>query len=142
MNIRNYESRATHLAWSTGSGSPAFMVLACLVVNFIALIVTVIINTTVVKDGHNDYNEGYVLLRVRNDSFTLTFQLRLVNHGSSAGSWLAVDTRRCCALSLLGPASDLLSDGVHYSHGCEHISGYHHYHDVQVSYPQIHHSKL
>jgi hypothetical protein len=93
MNIRNYESRATHLAWGTGSGSPAFMVLACLILNFIALIVTVIINTTVVEDGHNDYNEGYVPLRVSNDSFMLTFQLRLVDHDSSAGTWLAMDTR-------------------------------------------------
>lgn len=60
MNIRNYESRRTHQAWGTGSGSPAFMVLTCLVVNFIALIVTIVVNTTVVKDGSNDYGEGYV----------------------------------------------------------------------------------
>ena len=58
MNIRDYESRRTHLAWGTGSGSPAFMVLACLVVNFIALIVTVVVNLTVVKDGNNDYSPG------------------------------------------------------------------------------------
>ena len=58
MNLRNYESRATHQAWGTGSGSPAFMVLACLVVNFIALIVTIVVNTTVVRDGSNDYGEG------------------------------------------------------------------------------------
>lgn len=58
MNLRSYESRATHQAWGTGSGSPAFMVLACLVVNFIALIVTIVVNTTVVKDGSNDYGEG------------------------------------------------------------------------------------
>ena len=36
------------------------MVLTCLVVNFIALIVTIVVNTTVVKDGSNDYGEGYV----------------------------------------------------------------------------------
>lgn len=58
MNIRNYESRKTHQAWGTGSGSPAFMVLTCLVVNFIALIATIVVNTTVVKDGSNDYGEG------------------------------------------------------------------------------------
>jgi hypothetical protein len=58
MNIRNYESRGTHQAWGTGSGSPALMVLTCLVVNFIALIVTIVVNTTVVKDGSNDYGEG------------------------------------------------------------------------------------
>ena len=73
MNLRNYESRATHLAWGTGSGSPAFMVLACLVVNFIALIITIIINITVVNDGHNDYNEGCVPPRARNTLFMLTF---------------------------------------------------------------------
>lgn len=58
MNLRNYESRGTHLAWGTGSGSPAFMVLCCLVANFIALIVSVGINVSVVEDGHNDYSEG------------------------------------------------------------------------------------
>ena len=36
------------------------MVLTCLVVNFIALIVAIVVNSTVVKDGSNDYGEGYV----------------------------------------------------------------------------------
>ena len=58
MNIRNYESRQTHQAWGTGSGSPAFMVLTCLFVNFIALVVTIAINLTVNNDGNNDYGEG------------------------------------------------------------------------------------
>jgi hypothetical protein len=58
MDIRAWESRRTHQAWGTGSGSPAFMVLTCLVVNTIALIVTIIINLTVVNDGSNDYGEG------------------------------------------------------------------------------------
>jgi len=34
------------------------MVLACLVVNFIALIVGIIINLTVINDGPNDYSYG------------------------------------------------------------------------------------
>jgi hypothetical protein len=58
MNIRNYESRQTHQVWGTGSGSPALMVLTCLIVNFIALIVTIVINLTVINDGSNDYSEG------------------------------------------------------------------------------------
>jgi hypothetical protein len=58
INIRDWESRRTHQAWGTGSGSPALMVLACLVVNFIALIVGIIINLTVINDGPNDYSYG------------------------------------------------------------------------------------
>lgn len=58
MNIRNWESRRTHQAWGTGSGNPALMILSCLVVNIIALIVTIIVNTTVINDGSNDYGEG------------------------------------------------------------------------------------
>jgi len=74
MNLRNYESRGTHLAWGTGSGSPAFMILACLVVNFIALIVTIGINTTVVEDGHNDYSEGWASPEIC-DTFAATLML-------------------------------------------------------------------
>lgn len=58
MNIRDWESRRTHQAWGTGSGSPAFMVLACLVVNIVALIVTIVINLVVIKDGYNDFGYG------------------------------------------------------------------------------------
>lgn len=58
MNIRDWESRRTHQAWGTGSGSPAFMVLTCLVVNIIALIVTILFNLVVIKDGYNDYAGG------------------------------------------------------------------------------------
>jgi hypothetical protein len=58
LNIRKYESRRTHQAWGTGSGSPAFMVLTCLVANFITLIVTIIVIMTVVSDGYNDYSDG------------------------------------------------------------------------------------
>lgn len=58
MNLRDWESRRTHAAWGTGSGSPALMVLTCVVVNIIALIVTVVINVTVIKDGINDYSNG------------------------------------------------------------------------------------
>lgn len=58
MTLRNYESRATHQAWGTGSGNPPFMILACLVVNFIALIATIVVNATVNRDGSNDYLEG------------------------------------------------------------------------------------
>jgi hypothetical protein len=58
MNLRSYESRRTHQAWGTGSGSPAFMVLTCLVANLVTLIVAIIVNLTVVRDGSNDYSEG------------------------------------------------------------------------------------
>lgn len=58
MNLRDWESRRTHAAWGTGSGSPAFMVLTCIVVNIIALIVAVVINVTVIKDGTNDFANG------------------------------------------------------------------------------------
>jgi hypothetical protein len=58
MNIRDLESRRTHQAWGTGSGSPALMVLVCLVVNFIALVVVIVINLTVINDGSNDYGYG------------------------------------------------------------------------------------
>lgn len=58
MNIRDWESRRTHQAWGTGSGSPAFMILTCLVVNIIALIVTIVINLVVIRDGYNDFGYG------------------------------------------------------------------------------------
>lgn len=58
MNIRDWESRRTHAAWGTGSGSPALMVLTCVVVNIIALIVTIVINILVNEDGDNDYSLG------------------------------------------------------------------------------------
>lgn len=58
MNLRDWESRRTHAAWGTGSGSPALMVLTCVVVNVIALIVAIVINVTVVKDGSNDFANG------------------------------------------------------------------------------------
>jgi hypothetical protein len=46
MNIRRFESHATYQAWGTGSGSPAFMILVCLVVNIVSLIVAIGINAT------------------------------------------------------------------------------------------------
>ena len=59
MNIRVWESRRTHQAWGTGSGSPAFMVLTCLVVNIMSFITALVVNSTVIADGSNDYSEGY-----------------------------------------------------------------------------------
>ncbi|KAI5196365.1 hypothetical protein E4T39_07802 [Aureobasidium subglaciale] len=79
MNIRNWESRNTLQIWGTGSGSPSLMILTSLVVNTVALLVLVIVNTTVVDDGSNDYGEGTPL-----------------------------GTDRCGNLSLLGLTSDLL----------------------------------
>jgi hypothetical protein len=58
MNIRDWESRRTHQAWGTGYGNPALMVLACLVVNIIALIVAVVICVFVIDDGPNDLGPG------------------------------------------------------------------------------------
>ena len=43
-----------------------------------------------------------------------------------------MDTRRCNALPFLGSAPDLLSGGVNFSHGCEHLSGCNGLHDLQV----------
>jgi hypothetical protein len=57
-NIRDWESRRTHQAWGTGSGNPALMVLACLVVNIIALIVAIVICSFVIEDGPNDLGYG------------------------------------------------------------------------------------
>jgi uncharacterized membrane protein len=57
-NIRDWESRRTHQAWGTGSGNPALMVLACLVVNIIASIVAIVFNLAVIDDGNNDYGYG------------------------------------------------------------------------------------
>lgn len=57
MNLRDWESRRTHQAWGSGSGSPAFMILSTLVANIIALIVTTIVNLLINEDGSNDYGE-------------------------------------------------------------------------------------
>ena len=57
-NIRDWESCRTHQAWGTGSGNPALMVLACLVVNIIALIVAILICSFVIEDGSNDLGYG------------------------------------------------------------------------------------
>lgn len=61
MNIRNWESRQTRLAWGTGAGNPAFMVLACLIVNLITIIIAIIFSLLVTNDGYNDYSRGYEL---------------------------------------------------------------------------------
>lgn len=61
MNIRDWESRRTHQAWGTGSGSPAFMILTCLAVNVISLIITIAFNVAVIDDGNNDFGLGYAL---------------------------------------------------------------------------------
>lgn len=57
-NIRDWESRKTHLAWGTGSGNPALMVLACLVANFITLVLGIAFALAVTGDGYNDYSSG------------------------------------------------------------------------------------
>ncbi|KAI5238716.1 hypothetical protein E4T42_08912 [Aureobasidium subglaciale] len=59
MNIRKYESRKTHQVWGSGHGSPSLMILTSLIVNTIALLVVIIVNTTVVDDGSNDYGQGF-----------------------------------------------------------------------------------
>ena len=58
MNIRDWESRRTHQAWGTGSGSPTFMILACLLVNLITFIIGAVFAVAVTGDGHNDYAYG------------------------------------------------------------------------------------
>ena len=94
MNIRNYESRQTHQAWGTGSGSPALMVLTCLVVNFITLIVTIVINLTVINDGSNDYSEGSVApWNLKSLLIILTSQYWLGTFGSRTCTGPAMDTR-------------------------------------------------
>ncbi|KAM0714820.1 hypothetical protein Q7P37_009284 [Cladosporium fusiforme] len=60
-NLRNWESRRTHQAWGTGSGNPAFMILACIAVNLITLVIALVFALAVTGDGYNDYSHGFGL---------------------------------------------------------------------------------
>ncbi|KAL1590455.1 hypothetical protein WHR41_00891 [Cladosporium halotolerans] len=65
-SIRDWESRRTHQAWGTGWGSPALMVLVCLVVNVVSLIVSIAVNATVANRRDNDYGygTGWILMTI------------------------------------------------------------------------------
>lgn len=77
-SIRDWESRRTHQAWGTGWGSPALMVLVCLVVNVVSLIVSIAVNATVANRRDNDYGYGSVLSDITHNWYLSTDQTILL----------------------------------------------------------------